>query len=273
MTGSANAARTASGLRATTRALSDVEAKGLDLLAFAGDDGLLFVREGVGLAARGEAMRITLPRGTSDVRGVAAALRSIETDDALHRAGSGPIAIGALAFTPSDTGSLVVPEVVVAKSGDGTAWCTQIRPLDGPAWIDPVLVATRTHRWSPHGFDLHSVVSHETWCDIISTAVARIHEGGLDKVVLARAVDVVATSELVIGDILGRLQALFPSCMVFSVEGFVGASPSCSSPAKARRSGPIRSPARSPEAAIPTPTPRSPPDCWRPPRTAGSIRW
>ena len=215
----------AGALRATTRTLSDVEAKELDLLAFAGDDGLLFVREGVGIAARGEALRIPLPRGTSDVRMVAEALRAIATDDPLHRAGSGPLAIGALAFTPTDAGSLVVPEVIVAKSGDGSAWCTQIRPIDGPAWIDPVFVAPRLPRWSPHGFDLHSVVSHETWCDIISTAVERIRRGGLHKVVLARAVDVAATSELVIGDILGRLQALFPSCMVFSVEGFVGASP------------------------------------------------
>ena len=126
----------AGALRATTRTLSDVEAKELDLLAFAGDDGLLFVREGVGIAARGEALRIPLPRGTSDVRMVAEALRAIATDDPLHRAGSGPLAIGALAFTPTDAGSLVVPEVIVAKSGDGSAWCTQIRPIDDPAWIE-----------------------------------------------------------------------------------------------------------------------------------------
>lgn len=212
-------------LRSTTRLLSDVEAKELDLLAFAGDDGLLFVREGVGIAARGVARRIELPRGTSDVRGVADVLRAIPSEDSLHRAGSGPVAIGALAFTPTEAGSLVVPEVIVAKSADGSAWCTQIRPIDAPAWVEPILVASRAKRWSPHGFDLQSVVSHEAWCDIISTAVDRIRRGGLDKVVLARPVDVIATSDLVIGDILGRLQALFPSCMVFSVEGFVGASP------------------------------------------------
>ena len=35
----------------------------------------------------------------------------------------------------------------------------------------------------------------------------------------------VATDDFVVGDILARLHALFPSCMVFSIEGFIGASP------------------------------------------------
>ena len=211
-------------LGATTRPLSDVDAKELDLLAFAGDDGLLFVRDGVGLAARGEAARIDMPSGTTDVAHVRQLLSALVTDDMLHRAGSGPIAFGALPFAPGEAGSLVVPSTIVAKSGDGSAWCTQIGPLD-QRYDVPDLIADRPSRWSPHGFDLHSVVSHEQWCSTIAMAVERIRGGALDKVVLARPVDVVATNDLVVGDILGRLQALFPSCMVFSMEGFVGASP------------------------------------------------
>jgi menaquinone-specific isochorismate synthase len=68
------------------------------------------------------------------------------------------------------------------------------------------------------------------WCGIIATAVEQIRNetddaDGLRKVVLARSVDVEATDPFVVGDILARLHALFPSCMVFSVEGFIGASP------------------------------------------------
>jgi len=43
--------------------------------------------------------------------------------------------------------------------------------------------------------------------------------------VLARAVDVRTPTPLVVADVVRRLRSLHPSCMVFSVEGFVGASP------------------------------------------------
>ena len=72
--------------KATTQALADPVAKELDLLAFAGDDGLLFTRDGVGLAARGEAFRIRLPHGTTDVSHVRRVLNEVLADDPLHRA-------------------------------------------------------------------------------------------------------------------------------------------------------------------------------------------
>jgi menaquinone-specific isochorismate synthase len=233
----------ASKLRAITRALPASIAKSLDLLAFAGDTGLLFTRETVGLAARGEAMRISLPGGTRSVDHVRAVLDAIMSDDPLRRAGTGAVAFGALAFAPDEAGELIVPREVVAKSSDGTAWWTRIDPvaadptevasLPDSALVDPAmpeLVAPRLPAWSPHGFDLHSSVSHPVWCEIIATAVEQIRNetedaDGLRKVVLARSVDVEATDPFVVGDILARLHALFPSCMVFSIEGFIGASP------------------------------------------------
>ena len=43
--------------------------------------------------------------------------------------------------------------------------------------------------------------------------------------VLAREVLVEANRQLVPVDILRRLHALYPSCMVFAADGFLGASP------------------------------------------------
>jgi menaquinone-specific isochorismate synthase len=144
----------------------------------------------------------------------------------LSRPGSGPIAFGALPFVPDETGSLVVPEVLVARSGDGTAWCTQITSTSAtPKASLPDLVAERVPRWSPHDFDLRSCTPHKQWCEILTAAIALIKVGELQKVVLARAIDVTASGPIVIGDVLRRLYALFPSCMVFSIDGFVGASP------------------------------------------------
>lgn len=221
---------------ATTRVVPDHVAKELDLLAFAGDDGFLFTRDGVGLAARGTAFRIAIPGGTSEVRHVRTVLGAIMADDPLHRAASGPVAIGALPFLPHDPGYLTVPQLLVAKSSDGTAWVTRVQPLtedpspshhrEPTSPLEPSeLVGATSSGWSPHGFDLHSTVTHQQWCDKIARAVEAINDGPLDKVVLARAVDVVATEPLIVSEILGRLHALFPSCMVFHVEGFLGASP------------------------------------------------
>ncbi len=219
---------------AVTRRLSEGQAKELDLLAFAGDRGMVFTRDGVGVAARGEAFRIDVPHGTSNVAHVRKILGSITIDDSLHRAASGPIAIGALPFLPHESGYLTVPAITVAKSSDGSAWVTRVTrvtpsgtdvPHAQAALRPDELVGATSSHWSPHGFDLHSTVTHEQWCDRIATAVTTINNGPLDKVVLARAVDVEATEPLIVNEILGRLHALFPSCMVFHVDGFLGASP------------------------------------------------
>jgi menaquinone-specific isochorismate synthase len=69
------------------------------------------------------------------------------------------------------------------------------------------------------------VPDHARWCATVTEALARIDAGEVEKVVLARAVEVEADAPLVVTDIVRRLRVLFPSCMVFSIDGFVGASP------------------------------------------------
>ena len=49
--------------------------------------------------------------------------------------------------------------------------------------------------------------------------------GALRKVVLARAVDLLADVDLDVGGVLRRLRAVYPSCLRFAVDGLVGASP------------------------------------------------
>jgi menaquinone-specific isochorismate synthase len=222
-------------LQTTTRYFSAEDAAALDLRLFAGETGSLFVRESVGIAARGCALKIEIPNGASEVAHVREILSAIQSDDSVERAATGPVALGALPFMPREPGYLVVPDVLVAKSSDGTAWFTVVHPKSDPAPPAPALIGDVMTAPSPHGFTLRSAVSHERWCELIADAVARIEVGSLDKVVLARAVDVEASSAFVLADILGRLEALFPSCMVFSMGissdndqvpvRFIGASP------------------------------------------------
>ena len=176
-----------------------------DLIDFAGDDGVLFERDGTGLAGRGEALRI---HGTLDELPdrVAAALAGLD---------HGSIAVGALPFDRSAVGSMVVPEhvlTVLEEESCAMAHDSSSRTAGGAA---P----------APDGFELVAVRSHAEWCETIQQAVETVRSGRLRKVVLAREVAVTANAPIPVPTVLRRLQALYPACRVFSVDGFVGASP------------------------------------------------
>jgi menaquinone-specific isochorismate synthase len=213
-----------------------------DLLDIAGDDGLLWRDEQGGIAAHGVALRLELPGGLADaaaVRGVGEALRAIAVEDEVGLPGCGPVAIGALPFDPKVFGALVVPERIVGRRGE-QAWVTHI----GPSGADPT--EATEHPWGsgasspapapavshllgaiepPDEFSLTPSLPHADWKAIIAAAVKCIAARDFDKVVLARRIDIAANRPFVVSDVLARLLALYPSCMVYSIDGFIGASP------------------------------------------------
>jgi menaquinone-specific isochorismate synthase len=234
----------ASQLIATTTRLAghgtDLGAASVDLLAAAGSDGYLWRDEEFGLAGRGVAARIDLPGGLDDdaVDTVAGTLAAIQRDGELTGLGTGPVALGALPFARDVPGTLVVPKVLVGRH-EGQAWVTTVAgPGDGPAtgrlaerMAADALGAFPTHLPSPpHGrapsqFTLTSVMDHDAWSQMVAGAIARVQDGGLGKVVLSRQVEVTANRPFVIPDVLSRLLALYPTCMIFRIGGFIGASP------------------------------------------------
>ena len=221
-------------LIATTVALPEPP----DLLAQAGDDGLLFRDDHGGVAGRGEALRIDLPSGLSDpdaVANVTRILGAIHTDDPLGLPGTGLVAIGALPFDPGASGHLVVPRRIFGRAGD-VGWLTTVEPYEaGP---DPVVLGP-SHADAvgdgeppapsagepPDEFRLTPTMTHREWKEVIGAAVEMLERGDLRKVVLARRIDIDANRPFVISDVIERLVALYPSCMVYSIEGFLGASP------------------------------------------------
>ncbi len=193
-------------------------ADGLDLVAVAGTDGFVFEQEGHGLAGWGTAVRLPLPDGLAgDLAGVRAALA----------AAPGAVAVGALPFDRRQATALLVPEVVVQRAADGRQWLT----VAGRASIDEArrAVAGRVVAAAPavvpDGFSLTSPRSHPDWQRTIVDATEAIARGELAKVVVAREVLVDANRPIVVPDVLERLRALYPACLVFSVDGFIGASP------------------------------------------------
>ena len=225
----------------------------VDLLALAGDRGTLFEHGRRGLAGLDPLpTRLAVPRTTPEAAAaaVAAALDAIECDDRVALPGSGPVAMGALPFDPAAPASLVIGRVTIGRAEDGTRWITTlVDRADADATHDALRDAVLTSildgggsgsgtssGGQPLGFggtapapvsDIHITSSRPPleWCDALVSARDELRGGAADKVVLAREVVVTADAPLPRAAILDRLKKAYPSCMLYAVDGFVGATP------------------------------------------------
>jgi menaquinone-specific isochorismate synthase len=195
-------------MRAVTRPLE----QDVDLNGFARGDGWLFVRDGVGLAGRGVAVRVTAGDAP-------ALLRSIERRDSVGQPGCGPVAIGALPFDPDAEGSLVIPSVVVGKGPDGHRWLTTIddAEVDLTPPAPPVASAGE--------FSVAPGVSVPTYLAAVAAARDAVRRGEITKAVIARDVVVRASDPIDVHAVLLRLRASFGSSYRYSIDGLIGASP------------------------------------------------
>jgi len=198
--------------------------------------GLAWIRHGDGLAGWGETARITLPAGEDRFTAGEKWLRELfdgaEIEDRVAEPGSGPVAFGSFTFDSASDGSvLVVPETIIGRRG-GRSWLTTIRPLaaaatpapapripGGPGHVRVPLTTPAEIRW--HDGSLTA----PQWQRAVATAVQRIREGQLSKVVLARDLYATAARDLDIRVMLRRLTDRYPDCYTFACANLVGATP------------------------------------------------
>jgi salicylate biosynthesis isochorismate synthase len=165
--------------------------------------------------------------------------------------GSGLVALGGFAFAPDGGGSprwdgfapasLVVPELSLARSGDRVALTVNVEVApddvasDLQARVAERLSELRTAPLpmldpAPAGeYKVLSPMPPSHYEEAVARAVQRIRAGELEKIVLAREVEVHAPLDHDIGAVLGLLREAFPSCYVFAVGrgdgAFIAASP------------------------------------------------
>ncbi|HEY8545853.1 MAG TPA: isochorismate synthase [Acidimicrobiales bacterium] len=209
----------------------------VDLLAFAGDDGVLFERGRVGLAGRGIAGSLDWPAGDprAAAPGVAAGLADVTVlEDEVDRPGTGAVAFGALPFVPGAGAQLVVPALVVGRGDDGTRWLTTVGPADDPrhhaspgellAAVPPVEPLP-----PPRTITVQSIVEPDDWCELVERATKVLAGASgpddLRKVVLAREVHVQGDRPFDRVALLDRLRTTFPGCHIVAVGRLVCASP------------------------------------------------
>lgn len=201
-------------LHAVTRPLTAE----VDLNDVAAGDGYLFVRDGVGLAARGVAARVPL----ADAPEVLAAIAS---DDPIGQAGCGPVALGCLPFTPDAPCELLVPEVVVGKGPDGHRWITHVSDTAPPADLESLLTIPPRPTPRAGSFAVRQGTPVATYLAAVEAARDAVRRGALVKAVIARDVVVEADEPIDVHAVLLRLRATFGSSYRYSVDGFIGASP------------------------------------------------
>ena len=166
-------------------------------------------------------------------------------------AGSGLLALGGFAFAPEGGGSprwegfapasLVVPEVSLARAGDRVALTVnvEVAPDDTPEDLS-ARVAGRLGSLrgpalplldpAPAGeYRVLSPMPPSHYEEAVARAVQRIRAGELEKIMLARDVEVHAPADHDVGAVLSLLREAFASCYVFAVgrgdAAFIAASP------------------------------------------------
>ncbi len=166
--------------------------------------------------------------------------------------GAGPLALGGFRFDPERAhdplwegfpdGLLTLPRVLLALDGDECRLTVNsvLRP-GGRAPDDlaallqriaPLLAGARqtlaptlaTDRLRAQGG-----MAADAWSAMVRSAVERLAQGGMDKVVLARSSTVVGPHPFDPAAALARLRAAYPNCFSFALERgprcFLGASP------------------------------------------------
>lgn len=214
--------------------------------------------DGFALAAGGAALRLEAA-GPGRFASLGDALRALVGD--LHVAGSasaeaGPLLVGGAAFRddpPADAtwagfpaARFVLPRTLHVRRGD-RAWTCAVRavaPQDEPASVARALERARldevaaearprpdAQRVAPAdtGVRLEPAGSAADHRALVERALRSIHAGEIEKVVVARALDVERSAPFDAPALLRALRALHPACATFAVKRddawLVGATP------------------------------------------------
>jgi menaquinone-specific isochorismate synthase len=181
-----------------------------DLLDALGPDGVAWLHDGVGFVTSGIVTRL-------DPSDAASWLAAVEHDDHVGRSGTGPVAVGSLPFDRTKAGELLVPRRVVGRDAAGRGWVTELGPaVDAPP---------PRPRHVPHTVSVVERMTRAEWDDAVRSALQAIDDGELEKVVLARRVDVEGDAPFDLRAVLAQLRADQPECFLYAVDGMVGASP------------------------------------------------
>ncbi|MFC4541655.1 isochorismate synthase MenF [Halosolutus amylolyticus] len=203
--------------------------------------------DGLEVVGRGVAARFTASGADRIDRVREQAARTFAALDHEGPSVARPRAFGGVSFhdghdeSPPWTGfgaaSFVVPRMLVTRSDEAT-WLTTVTPDDATAtdriehWTERLadLPPMRPSGTAPGVAASRRTTSQAAWTDQVETALDRIADGRLTKVVLAQALEVDLEGPIDVPATLERLRRQYPNCYRFLVSNadggtFFGAPP------------------------------------------------
>lgn len=139
--------------------------------------------------------------------------------DQLKKFGTGPILFLSAAFDSDEVSIAIIPKIVVGQR-NGRTWLTWLGDEEIPTLPQPEPIeAPLNLSW------VGGAISASQWEANVNKALARIHNGEISKVVLAR--DLIAHSDLPFDSrhIMHKLREKYGSTWIFSIDNLVGATP------------------------------------------------
>jgi menaquinone-specific isochorismate synthase len=150
-------------------------------------------------------------------------LENFVITNSVHGSGTGPVLFTSFSFSPDDESILVIPNIVVGCKKD-KSWITWIGSDQQPILnSSPDFIQNAQMKWSNQSDS--ETKSESEWKEKVSTAVGRIKDGSLAKVVLARDLTFTSEREIDPRPILHKLASEYPTTWTYCVDGFVGATP------------------------------------------------
>jgi menaquinone-specific isochorismate synthase len=188
----------------------------------------VWIRERTGMIAVGETVRFEIlgqERFSRAHRWWRDVVKNSVIADDVQVTGTGAFAFASFGFRAQPTPSiLIVPRIVIGKT-DGKNWITT---SDGTDPLAALAEIKRPHAApSPIGaIEISSgSVSEQSWGKIVDDLVNKINRGDIDKVVLARDLNVTSANQIDVRLILENLSTTFSDCWAYYVDGLIGATP------------------------------------------------
>jgi menaquinone-specific isochorismate synthase len=183
---------------------------------------LAFVREGHGIVGFGEAVRLEFT-GPDRIEQAAAAWRELAAtasiDDAVNLPGSGLVAFGSFTFAADSAAPsvLIVPRVIVGRR-DETCFVTTVDGAEAALTVAPSGPEYRARM-------LHGEMTRSVFTAAVRTALDRIADGSVSKVVLARDLIGHIAPDADLRRAIAHLARSYRQTFTYAVEGLIGSSP------------------------------------------------
>ncbi len=203
---------------------------GIDPIAI-GAQGTLWKDMEMTLAGVGEAARIPIDRagGGEAAQKAQETLASISLQNEGQISGNDLVAFAAFPFDPKLPGELVIPRILLRSIPNGALSITAVSEgdLSVEAAIEEI-TSQVSHSDMPTSTRsvIKSVIPPNVWRDeLVTDVINRIQGGQLEKMVLAREIQITSDVDINVPQVVKNLVATNPNAMVFSIDKFVGASP------------------------------------------------